>query len=394
MTVKADTSVKWFHSAMADAPVLRGQSGALIELLDACLINGFSTRSPDSVVVAGGVATVSIGAGNPYEAHAVVRIAGAMPAELNGDWRVKAVTGTTFTFDCPGVMDGSATGTITAMMAPAGWGKPFSATNKAVYQSLLPDSTQLFLRIDDAAAQWTRVRGYEQMTDVDTGFGLFPTLAQVADNVFTWAKSNAASSAARAWVVAADGAAFYLFPFFSTSYLNMSAPYFFGDMVRLSPNDVYHCMIWAQATSAPSTPSASFGGLLLNTGSNSAVGTYVARRSSQEGGAGQIFKGGSSLSPRFGSDQPAYPSAVDGALHLHSPIVIVDGTSVTGSSATDPIRGLLPGVAQPLQLLPLSHLSQFDGVGIHAGRRMMMVSVDGGGTYYGRVAIDITGAWR
>ncbi|ENO76599.1 hypothetical protein B447_17686, partial [Thauera sp. 27] len=88
MATKLDTQVKWFHSAQPDAPVLNGQAGSLINVLDACLLNGYSVRTPDSVVVSGGVATVGISAGNPYEKHAVVEISGASDSALNGQWRI------------------------------------------------------------------------------------------------------------------------------------------------------------------------------------------------------------------------------------------------------------------------------------------------------------------
>ena len=161
---KADTSVKWFHSGMIDAPVLSGQAGKLIELLDACLINGFSTRTPDSIVVAGGVATVSIGAGNPYEQHAVVEISGANNAALNAEWRIDTASASSFTFLCPGVLDGTVAGSV-VKRAGAGWGKPFSGANIAAYQSVDPASTQLYLRVNDNDARFSRVRGYENMVD-------------------------------------------------------------------------------------------------------------------------------------------------------------------------------------------------------------------------------------
>lgn len=123
---KADTSVKWFHSEMPDAPVLSGQVGKLIELLDACLINGFSVRTPDSIVVSEGVATVSISAGNPYEKHAVVAISGASDAALNSEWRIDSSGGSSFTFLCPGVTNGTVTG-ASVKRAAAGWGTPFRA---------------------------------------------------------------------------------------------------------------------------------------------------------------------------------------------------------------------------------------------------------------------------
>ena len=107
---KANTEVKWFHSDMLDAPVLRGQAGALIELLDACLINGFSTRTPDSITVTSGVATVALSAGNPYEKHAVIKITGASVAALNDEWRIDTTAASSLTFLCPGVPDGAARG--------------------------------------------------------------------------------------------------------------------------------------------------------------------------------------------------------------------------------------------------------------------------------------------
>ena len=50
-------NTKWFQNSMAGAPVLTGQAGALIAVLNACLVDGFNLLTLDSLVVAGNVAT-------------------------------------------------------------------------------------------------------------------------------------------------------------------------------------------------------------------------------------------------------------------------------------------------------------------------------------------------
>ena len=75
------TSVKHFRSNMTGAPTLNGVAGALIGVLDACLVNGFNLKTIDSLAVAAGVATASVGGGHGYEPDTVVLIAGATPGE-------------------------------------------------------------------------------------------------------------------------------------------------------------------------------------------------------------------------------------------------------------------------------------------------------------------------
>lgn len=275
---KADTSVKWFHSGMPGAPVLRGEPGALIEVLDACLINGFDSRAVDSIVVAGGVATVSLSAGNPFEQNVVVQLAGATPADLNAEWRIATRGASSFTFLCPGIADGAATGTITCKRAAAGWVKPFSATGKAVYQSQANGSTQFYLRLDDADARYTRVRGYEQMTDVDTGTELFPTLTQLAATSYTWPKSDTGSSASRQWALISDGRMMHFLPAWYAPVAATKAIHEylrFGDFQSFTVNDPFACCIAA----APSASPSFVGSAAVNsqTAVNTPSGCYLAR---------------------------------------------------------------------------------------------------------------------
>jgi len=133
MASPVDTSVKFVTETMPGAPVLSGTPGALISLLDALLVTGFGLRTATSVVVAGGVATVTLSSNalNANLLHSVILVDGvaAPMADLNGEQRVTAASTTTLQF-ATAVADGTATGTITVKSAPAGWEKLYSGTNK------------------------------------------------------------------------------------------------------------------------------------------------------------------------------------------------------------------------------------------------------------------------
>lgn len=82
-----------------------------------------------------------------------------------------------------------------------GWEKVYSGTNKAVYRPRF--GNRFYYRcLDDGslattAAREAVIRGFESMSDVDTGVDPFPTVSQRANPVIR--KSNTANSTARAW---------------------------------------------------------------------------------------------------------------------------------------------------------------------------------------------------
>lgn len=380
--VKADTSVKWFHSGQSDAPVVNGLAGSLIDMLDACLIDGFSPRAPDGVVVASGVATVSISAGNPYERHAVIEISGASDVALDGEWRIDTAAASSFTFVCPGVADGTVTG-ASVKRASAGWGKPFGSTNKAVYQSLDPTSTQLYLRVDDTFGRYAQIRGYEQMTDIDTGAGLFPTAAQFAAGL-SWAKSLAADATPRTWAFFADTAMSY---FYQATYgLTRPGLGAFGDLVSFVENDRYHCVI-AGSPIANNTLYPNNGCCMPSQGDGG--GCYIAR------GVDQIINSKQWL--RYSVQQPASVGAPfgmgngdapSGGYLLRAPVLVSDGVG-----RSDVRRGVLPGVIEPLHVA-FNNINTvpFDGQGGFAGRMLAGYRIVSSND--GSVCIDLTGPWR
>ena len=210
MASVVDTSVKNFNSTMSGAPALSGTVGTLVALLDALLVNGFDVKTATGLTVSGGVASMAFTGSHSAQLDTVISIAGITGtyASLNGEQKVTAVAAGVVRFATT-LPDGAASGTITFKMAPAGFEKPFAKPNVGVYRSLDPASTRMLLRVDDTGAQVARVVGYEAMSDVDTGVGVFPTAAQIAGGGY-WSKSTQASAAAVGWNLVADGRTFYL----------------------------------------------------------------------------------------------------------------------------------------------------------------------------------------
>lgn len=205
------TEVKYFDSKMAGTPVMSGTYGTLLAVLDACLVTGFNLKTVDSLVVADGVATATVSTGHNMALYSVILLAGATPAELNGEKRVTWVNTNTLKFDAAGITDQTATGTISMKMAPAGWEKPFSGTNKAVFRSPNLESTRMYFRFDDTGSYNCKVRGYETMSDIDTGTGLFPTVNQMANGTY-FLRSGAAnpSTVAKDWYIIANDRFVYI----------------------------------------------------------------------------------------------------------------------------------------------------------------------------------------
>ena len=174
--------MKWFSHEMAGAPVLSGTAGSLINVLDACLITGFGAKQVQSGTVADGQAVLTVDNTNGYKAESTLLIEGVTGtcAALNGERRVVAVTANTITVKAAGVANGALDGTVTLKYAPAGWTQPFTDTNVAVYKQGDITATGILLRIDDTGGATAWARGFEEMSDANTGTGLTPTLAQIS----------------------------------------------------------------------------------------------------------------------------------------------------------------------------------------------------------------------
>lgn len=386
----ADTSVRYFDSTMSGAPALSGTAGALISVLDACLTNGFGTVTLNSLVVSSNVATGTVSAGHGFTmigsaVGAVITIAGATPSGLNGTWRIASVADSThFTFVTSGISDQTATGTITAVRAPLGFSKAYSGTNKAVYRADDVASSRLYLRVADdgtGSAAYARIRGYESMSDVDTGTGPFPTDAQISGGLY-WGKSSAASSTARAWPLIGDSQGFCLFVNQDGSGSWISAAWV--DIQSEKAGDAYRTLlIGGTSTSIPSQGALH----LISTQTNH----YFARSYVQTGTSIAVFKLSHYLTANgIGYYGIAYPAPMGGQFYC-APIDVWEGA---GYSSPTALRGPLPGVYAPLH--PGSQLTdgsfQTDVIGLD-GRTLLVQILKSGGFNYA-AAIDLTGPWR
>jgi hypothetical protein len=403
------TSVKHFYSGMVGTTLLPAYNvGAsaepvLINLLDQCLVNGWGQQTATSVVVSSGVATVTVPTGpHPFQDYVVVLLAGATPAGLNGEKRAFNATGTTFQFDATGVTDGTATGTITVKVAPAGWEKPFAVTtSKAVYRSPNPASSRMFYRVvGGTGSNPARIRGYESMSDVDTGTELFPTVGQLGGDGFFWSRGD--WSWAKSWVLIADDRTFYFQVGADASLPYPNQASFFGcagDFKSFKAVDSLNAVLTASpntdvtwTVSDDSSAAANAGIGYLYTGGNG-VGTFTPRPFNAIGGAINLLR--ISESYRTTSGFSGATASVAGATH---PLSVNNGLLLSRIALVQSgvgLRGRFRGIYDCPQnfgtLYPTRTI--IDGQGDFADRKLMAVAVNRG-VAGGALFLDITGPWE
>ncbi|WP_316150049.1 hypothetical protein [Cupriavidus sp. BIC8F] len=395
------TSVKTFYSFNGSAPVLHGNPGSLISVLDACLKDGFNPKTLDSLVVAGGVATAVVGAGHGYSLNQVMTLAGAAVGALNADWRITFANATTFKFACPGVADGTIGGTITAKLTPLGWAKPFSGTNLAAYKSNDPQSYGTYLRVDDtgSTARIARVWGCESMTDINSYSGLFPTATQVSGGAY-WGKSSTQDAVSRPWIVMGDERCFYLWMAPNPTSVIHGVLHFFGDILAQGGTDQ-----WAVHIAGPTSDKTSAGGASYLQGccstnadttcwfarSYTQLGSAVAPTRSPLGGSPSAlsYSGAAALHPSL----TAYPNPIDGALFVGA-VALFEGGG---------LRGTYPGMYYVINgasafLNATSHIDAVTGIDSLPGKTLQAVKVGTPGNastlYEGCVLMDNIGPWR
>lgn len=389
------TTVKHFHSAMSGAPVLSGTAGSLIAVLDACLQDGFGLKAASGITVASGVATVSFANGHSFEPDTIALIAGATPGALNGEKVVLTTSTNTVTFAAPGVPDGAATGSISAKLAPAGWEKVFSGTNVAVYRSLDPESTRMFLRVDDSSPTNARVVGYESMSDANTGVGPFPTAAQISGGGW-WPKADGANATARAWTLVADSKGFTLHVHTYASTPGASGcVWYFGDFASLKSGDAYSCVLHCNSYDAATSISSQSASVEW-CGAVPLGGAYAPRSFTALGGSIALNHGVDAMcgASTFagagpgGGYTPSYPNGPDNGLILARKVFVEPGVC---------LRGRLPGVLVPLQYChgAFSWRDKIDGQGDLTGRKLIAIKCGGpaGAVSQGMLLLDVTGPW-
>lgn len=368
-----DTSVKYFDSSMSGAPALSNTAGTLVSVLDACLVNGFGSMTLTSLVIAGNVATaIKTGHGFVMRGNTgpVIVISGATPAELNTEFRIQSIPdANTFTFATSGIADQTATGTISAKRAPAGFSKVFSGTNKGAYQSNDITGTQLFLRVDDTTTTYARMRGYEDIAnqtafDGDTATGPYPTDEQLSGGGYLF-KVNGTGT--RKWTLFCDGRIFYFFddPYVTGEWYGGIC---FGDPQSHYAVDPFCCIL--VATTAATSPT-----YLFQLGVSS--GGYIARNSSMTGLSVVLGKYSHGRSTQMGYNYTTF----NYDFLSFWPVEVWD-------SSVAP-RGMMPGLWNPISST-LPHGLVINGIAQLPGRTLITQRMSV--SYC--CAIDITGPWR
>lgn len=400
--------VQLYKSTDLNAPTLSGTAGELTTLLDAVLVNGYTTASVTSIVEASLTYTVTLAVANStLVVGDKIKFSGASPAGINDVWTIASITSTTiFTFTGPGGL-GAITGTILYRKAPLGWTIPSlggtnPGTNVRVYRSADTDSNRYYLRVDDSnvlapGASRAFIYGYETMTDINTGDFRFPTASQA----LAWAisslvvfKSQGAGSTQRPWQIVGDDKTFYMFT--EPNGINnnsFNCHWGFGHYPSYRPGDNYNTMIFGATVISDTQATGSYGLMYINASGTATFSgtTFSPKSTSQVGSSSYIAFWGNVASITHGAF--TYPNLADGASWMF-PLYIVDSSNNSTLSLT--IRGRCPGVytsASTLQAMGnITHGDQFTGfTGISSHKVICLTSNVNGSV--GKIFIDITGPW-
>ena len=387
------TTVKTFSSSDPGAMILSGTPGAMRDILKACLVDGPSPGAVQSPTMTAGIAPATYATAHWFVTAHFALFAGATPAGLNGEKRILSTpTSNICTFAAPGVADGTATGTITSRLAPAGWAELFAGTvtNVSVFRS--PDvlGTQMSLWVNDTGTTVARVIGYEQMTSASVGTGLFPSAAQISGGGY-WPKSNAASTAARPWVLIADSRTFYLHvcPFSDPG----GVTYAFGDGVATRPGgDPFACFL--ASSFQTNLPSMSLGGIDTVAHLSVAMPRAFTGLGSSSLHAGYPYIGNNAAVSGTDVFLGEFPSPIDGGLRLSGRFL-----AVPGSSPRCDVPGLYH-VPQSGVFVSFNRTDTVLGTGALAGRKLMALNTTNALSTASTTAntgasfVDITGPWR
>jgi hypothetical protein len=271
----------------------------------------------------------------------------------------------------------------------AGWAKEFTGTNKRVYRAAAGNRFRLRVL---HTTQWTaHVRGYEVMTSVDVGTGLFPSVAQVAgDGMFLQCDYFGATTPRgepRPWVAVANDRLIHLWmtvdsPNPSPTFSYGGTLFSFGDFTSFTTGDVYGSSISALESANNFTHSWNH----IPPVSGTVFGLFGPRAHTQVGSSINLCRYSdavlSQFQNSFGRGGLPYPHPGDNGLYL-APVFVGQNTP-----APFMVRGRIPGLWNPCHLKPLEHLDTFSGTGSMAGRTF--IALNGGD---GQVFLETSDTW-
>lgn len=404
--------VKWYSpSVMSGAPQLTSTPGSLLEVLDACLVNGFGSKPVTNLVINNGVATATVAGGHTFVPDCVARIVGGVSTggQINGEARVSAIGLNTISWPTT-LPNQTVTGSPVIDMAPAGWEK-MRTGNVGAYRATSPLATKFWLQVKNdytsespGANNWigATVLGFETMGDALAGTAQFPAAVDKPTGLL-WGLGNTSSPGdARHWSLYADDQAFYIC-LAAHRGANYQAVCGFGDILPANPADVYACAVIGSGFTFGNDVNHTYSGNLAYPSTFSAgppgVGAFLARSfSGLEGGVGAYTNSAAKLqldvanaanmSGGTGHLAP-YPNPADNGLIL-APAFYYEISAPA-------LRGFTPGFLFATQRVgaAIPDGTVLAGSGALATRKIRAVGIGNSGDQARGVAFfDITGPWR
>ena len=394
----ASTDIKFYMHSNSSAPQLTNNYGCMIDVLDACLVNGFGSQAVATLTASGTTVTATYGSAHNYLQYQVTKIAGVNQTEFNGEHRILTVPdANTITFELAAVPSvTTATGTITSSLPSLGWEKPFSSTNvngggKAAYRSkntLLP--SRPFLRVVDeldpaynaSYAKYAKVGIVEDMTDIDTMLGVQAPYDSVNPGknwvgtgsgtsvINGWARwyyardsalgntfdTEAIKNGGRNWLLVGNADYFYIMPCFHTG-KSPANPYGFGSFERYYDDDLSNTFLSA---SIKNTPSGNFEqiGKLSGISSNNNYNSLLFKPIEQTGDYATANAAYSINSALHYSGCTVYLKGASDKVPLY-PIILEEHSVKYSGGNLKTVRGGLPGIYALAQYRPLNDFQIF-----------------------------------
>ena len=284
-----------------------------------------------------------------------------------------------------------------------GWTVEFENAEStiAVFRNNPLTGTGFFLKVNEstsANAYTATINGYELMTDIDAGIGLFQFNS---DQNFPI--SNGANATARPWVVIADDRAFHFHCHTGSSAAEIpingsgARAFFFGDIIPINPSDAFACLIardsHTSGGAAQYVDKTALNSCFLPSGTGEAPNNMCMPRGAS-GAPGAVSCchgfGGGPASNYSGSSAYMYPQifGAAGAPSLEPDPIFISRPYLSGQTSFS-VRGWTPGLYAPchaVRFTPYSVLNEsgksflvcatYGNSGTSAGYGQYLVSLD------------------
>jgi hypothetical protein len=311
---------------------------------------------------------------------------GTVTWAIPAGWATTAVNGVTQYWMRLRFTAGSwTTNPLVATLSVTGWSIAFGpTTNQAAYQ--MGGGNQFYINVNDngtGGANFARIRGFETMSALATGTGLFPTVAQFANGLFAM-KSATADATTRSWFLVADDRTFYFIPFTGSSARYWA--FMFGDVFSAVAGDGFRTMLIGMTVEDQAGSSGRLG-QISGGGLGTVTGHYIARAYTGIGTSLLIGKSGDAAKSAASIEllgSITYPNGPDGGLYL-SPLWL--------NEATIYVRGRLRGFWHFLH--PIASLvdgDTFSGAGALSGRTFLFLKPTESGS--GAFVVETSDTWE